>query len=392
MRLKVVGRGIVAASVPNTNRQSCAFPHICVLPSGRWLSGFRAAPTKGTVANQRALLVRSDDEGKSWCEPVDAFVPPVIDRKLGLFRVLALTAIGGRRVLAVLYWVDASQPSLAFFNETTEGLLDSRIFLAWSEDDGDKWSTPELVDTKPFMCPTPITGPALLLANGELAIQFELNKTYYDPAPWRHASVLMFSKDGGRSWPEHTLASSDPENRMFYWDQRPSVLHDGQVLDLFWTFDRKESVYRNTHMCKSLNHGREWSEIWDTGVPGQPAPVVSLSDGVLGMVYVDRSGAPQIKMRASYDGGHTWPKDTEVMIEDSGLASQDWQKSNMQDAWREMAAFSLGLPTTAAAKNGDTVIVYYFGTSADQTDVKWARVRWDSSPCDGDGEVAVERM
>ena len=286
-----------------------------------------------------------------------------------------MTSLGGRQVVAVLYWVDSSDPTLAFFNETTEGLLDSRIFLAWSDDDGDTWSKPERVNTEPFVCPTPITGPALLLGNGDLAIQFELNKTYYDPAPWHHASVLMFSQDGGRSWPEHSLASSDPENRMFYWDQRPSVLPDGRVLDLFWTFDRKEAVYRNIHARESLDHGRTWSAIWDTGVPGQPAPAVPLSDGSLGMVYVDRSGAPEIKMRVSRDGGRTWLADSEIVLERPQLANQSWQKSSMQDAWSEMAAFSLGLPATAVARNGDMVAVYYSGLSTDQTDIQWVRVK-----------------
>jgi len=375
MRLTVTERGIVAASQPGTDWQSCAFPHICVLPSGRWICCYRAAPQKAGMMNQRSLFVYSDDEGRSWSEPIDAFTPPVVDGVPGQFRTAAMTALGGRRALAVLYWVDSSQPSLPFFNETTEGLLDSRIFLAWSEDDGDTWSAPQRADTSPFLCPTPITGPVRLLANGELALQFELNKTYYDPTPWHHASVLMFSKDGGKSWPEHTLASSDPENRVFYWDQRPASLPDGRILDVFWTFDRKEAVYWNIHARESNDFGRTWSEIWDTGVPGQPAPPVPLSDGSLGMVYVDRSGAPQIKMRASDDGGRTWPAGSEIVIEQPQLANQSKEKHSMQDAWSEMAAFSLGLPATAVAANGDTVVVYYSGPSTDQTDVRWARVK-----------------
>lgn len=47
----------------------------------------------------------------------------------------------------------------------------------------------------------------------------------------------------------------------------------------------------------------------------------------------------------------------------------------MQDAWTEMAEFSLGLPATAVARQGDIVTVYYSGSSTDQTDIKWVRVR-----------------
>ncbi len=373
--LKIVAQGTVVVGEPGTESQSCAFPQICVLPSGRWICCFRAAPQKGATVVQRSFFIRSDDEGKSWSSPVEAFVPPPIDGTPGLFRATGMTALGGRRVLAVLYWVDSSRPSLPYFNETTEGLLDSRIFLAWSEDDGDTWSEPKLVDTTPFHCPTPITGPVLLLANGELACQFELNKHYDDPSPWRHASVLMFSKDGGRSWPEHAVVTSDPENRMFYWDQRPYVFSNGRILDLFWTFDRQQAVYRNIHARESLDHGRTWSEIWDTGVVGQPAPPVPLPDGTMGLVYVDRSGAPQIKMRVSCDQGRTWSRESEIVLERSRLASQTRQKRSMQDAWAEMADFSLGLPATAVAQNGDIVVVYYAGPATNQTDIKYLRVR-----------------
>jgi hypothetical protein len=80
-------------------------------------------------------------------------------------------------------------------------------------------------------------------------------------------------------------------------------------------------------------------------------------------------------MRASLDGGRTWAAESEIIIEKPSLESQNIEKRSMQDAWSEMAAFSLGLPATAVANNGDIVVVYYAGASTDQTDVKWARVR-----------------
>lgn len=388
--MQIVARGTVVAGEQGTALQSCTFPQVCVLPSGRWLCGYRTAPHKAAVAGQRVLLIHSDDEGCSWSRPVEPFTPPSIEGKPGVFRCVAATSLGGRKVLATLCWVDCSHPSLPFFNEDTEGLLDTRIFLARSEDNGDTWSQPEPVNTAPFNCPTPITGPALVLANGDLACQFELNKPYYDPTAWRHASVLMFSRDGGETWQEHTIVNSDPENRLFFWDQRPGVLPEGRILDLFWTFDRKRATYRNIHACESNDHGRTWSAMWDTGLAGQPAPPVPLADGSLGMVYVDRNGSPQIKMRSSSDGGRTWPEVSEILIEHPQLADQNWEKSSLQDAWSEMTAFSLGLPSAAVTNNGDVVVVYYSGSSTDQTDIKWARVKAAKNPRIDSGIAVVQ--
>ena len=371
----IVDRGTVFAGAKGSDVQSAVFPGICVLPSGRWLSGFRAAPTKGGSVGHKVLTTWSDDEGRSWREPIEPFVPPTIDGKPGVCRSAQFTSIGGSDVLAMICWVDHSDPMLPFFNEETEGLLDTRILLARSDDDGKTWSEPVLVDTSPFNVPTAITGPVLCLKNGELACQFETNKHYWDTSPWRHESVLKFSSDGGETWPEHSVVTSDPDRRYFYWDQRPGVLADGTVLDLFWTFDRKEAVYLNIHARSSTDHGRTWSDLWDTGVPGQPAPPVSLPDGGIAMVYVDRTAAPVIKVRASSECGRTWPGATETTLAEAEAGSQTWRKSKMQDAWAEMGAFSIGLPATALLSNGDVLVLYYSGPETDFTGIHWARLR-----------------
>lgn len=375
--MEIVDRGTVCAGRPETDRSSCAFPNICVLPSGRWLCGFRAGPTKLEITGQHALLAMSDDQGKTWSDPVSPFVPTPVDGRPGTLRAAAGTSLGGKSVLLTLCWVDYSDPSLPFFNEQTEGLLDTRLFHAFSEDDGQTWSEPVLMDTSPYNVPTPITGSALVLGNGRLACQFELNKHYNDTSVWRHSSVLMFSGDRGATWPEHVVAGNDPDNRYFYWDQRPGVLADGRILDVFWTYDNQDAVYLNIHARESTDHGRTWSDPWDTGVPGQPAAPVSLSDGRIVMVYVDRTASPIIKARISRDNGRTWPDETETVMHESDSGGQTRTKQAMQDAWAEMGAFSIGLPATAPLPNGDVLVVYYAGPRAGLTDIRWARIRAD---------------
>lgn len=369
--MRLIGEGVVA---PSSGR-SCAFPAVCVLPGGRWICGYRAAPLKAAVGEQHSLVTWSDDEGTRWSAPIEPWTPPRIDGREGRFRAACLTALGETRVLATLYWVDTSRPELPFFNEETEGLLDSRIFHSFSLDAGETWSPPRLMDTTPLNMPTPITGPTLCLANGDWACQFELNKPYFDTSVWRHASVLMFSRDGGLTWPEHCVVTQDPDNRIFYWDQRPGLLVDGRLLDVFWTYDTRADRYLNIHARESRDHGRTWSELWDTGVPGQPAAPVSLPDGRIAMVYVDRGGAPAIKARTSADGGRSWPADTEIAVAQPVAKTQTESKQSMQDAWAEMGRFSVGLPCTALTPRGDVVVLYYAGPETDRTDVRWALLR-----------------
>ncbi len=373
--MEIIDAGQAFASQADTARQSCAFPGICVLPTGRWLCTCRAAPTKLGTVGQHVLLRWSDDQGRSWSQPREISSPPDLQGRPGLFRAAYLTALGGEEVLATLYWVDHSNPARPFFNEQTQGLLDSRIMLAWSRDAGSTWSGPRWVDTSPFNVPTPITGPTLALPDGRLACQFELNKPYESEEVWRHRSVLLFSADRGETWPEHTVVSADPENRVFYWDQRPGVLPDGSILDLFWTYDNGASIYLNIQARESRDGGRTFSPLWDTGVPGQPAQPVPLQDGRIAMVYVDRTGSPVIKLRTSRDGGRHWPAVSERVLHGAAAQTQTVLKRSMQDSWAEMGAFSVGLPATAVLADGDLLVVYYAGPHTDRTNVEWIRVR-----------------
>lgn len=373
--LTIVDSGTVFTGVPGSDAQSATFPIPCVTPSGRWFCTFRAAPSKLRNAGQRVLLTWSDDAGHAWSEPVAPFKSLPIDGKPGLIRFAGLTALDDTRLLAVMSWVDCSDPDLPYFNEATEGLLPTRIFRSESEDAGQTWSTPRLMDTSPFRVPTPLTGPLVTLANGELVCQFELNKHYDDPTPWRHASILMFSQDGGETWPRFAVVTQDPDNRFFYWDQRLAVLRDGRILDVFWTFDRQEAVYLNIHARESTDGGRTWGELWDTGVPGQPGPVFPLGDGTIAMPYVDRTGPSAIKVRRSADGGRTWPDTGELVVYASGGPSQTEAKASMQDAWAEMARFSVGLPSVAPLPGGGALLVYYAGSKTDVTAIQWAMTR-----------------
>lgn len=366
--------GAVFAGTPGGPRSSATFPMACVTRSGRWLCAFRAAPAKASLAEQEVLLAWSSDCGRTWREPIAPFVPPDVDGKPGSFRFAGLTRLHGGRVLAALSWVEASAPGVPYFDEHTESLLDTRIFLAVSDDDGETWSDPERVDTAPFNVPVPLTGPVIRFEDDELACPFELNKPQGDPEPWRHASVLLYSADGGRTWPRHSVVARDPENRVFYWDQRVSLLHDGRLFAAFWTYDREAGEYRTIHTRVSHDRGRTWEPLHDTGVAGQPGPVFELEDGELAMPVVDRKGTPRITVRRSMDGGATWPADDVLVVHEAAGGPQTKPNTTMGEAWAEMEAFTLGLPNAAPLPGGGAVLVYYAGKKADETGIRWAKI------------------
>lgn len=373
--MKVVDRGIVIKSEPDSSRQSCAFSALCIMPSGRWLCSLRAAPLKKPQDGQHVLFSWSDDEGKSWSKPISPFPPTIVNGNPGLIRGANMTPLGGKKVVASLFWVDNSVPGLPLFNEETSGLLDATILISYSEDDGETWSKPEPFDISPYKMPVSMTGPFLNLKNNEFVCQFETNKEYNSAEEWRHKPVLVFSKDMGKTSHRYVVPVHDPDNRIFYWDQRASVLNDEKtILAFHWPFDTQTNTFLNAYACESKDFGLTWSEAWDTGVDGQAFFPVQLNDERIVMAYVERRGTPLIKIRTSSDMGRTWPESTEVIIFGNEIGKQSAEANSMAESWREQFKFSVGFPCADVMANGDIVVVFYAGKQPDLTDIHWARI------------------
>jgi hypothetical protein len=371
--MNVVDRGIIFTATPPHARQSCQYGSLCVLPSGRWLCAIRTAPTKDGMEGKHAILTWSDDQGRTWNAPTQPWSPPKLDGRAGVLFGAILGRLTDNEVIASLYWVDYSHPELPFFNEQTTGILDCQVFTSRSTDQGVTWSAPLHVKA-PFDQPVPPCGPIQRFSTGELALPIEPNKPHASTAPAHLSSAILFSTDGGRTWPRHSIAAADPTNKVFYGDQRAAVLPGDRLLDYFWTYDNEHAKYLNIHGRESNDAGRTWSPLFDTGVFGQPATPVALRDGRIALVFVDRTGSPAIRMRASADGGKTFAPET-LTIYDSNIASQTITKGSWQDALAELKKFSVGLPQTALLPDGDVLVSYYAGPHSDQTEIQWARVR-----------------
>lgn len=375
--MRISQQGTVVHSRIDQGEGSCCMAHVCVTQSGRWLVGFSAASQKITL-QPRSLVTWSDDGGATWSQPFDPFPDvPKLDGRAGGFRKVGFTALPDGRVVALMYWLDQSDLSLAFFDDDTESLVDSQLFMSISEDDGATWATPWHVDPACYRdMARPSTGPMLIMPDGRWACQFELNKRYNMPGEWVHKPVLAFSDDEGRTWPDCVLPASDETNRLFHWDQRPSVFAgDGKMLNVYWMFDREASKYVNMHASESTDGGRTWSDTWDIGVPGQPAPPQRLSNGDIVLVYVDRTAEPTITARLSRDGGRTFDADSTLAIHrrsDVGRQETPENKQKMGDAWDEMYEYSVGLPDTHMLPGDRVLVTWYTGPNAKQTDIAFA--------------------
>lgn len=368
--MKIKSRGMIPKpAMPRFN--SASFPCIVKLPSGRWLATFKASEKKGDCDFMHAVITWSDDEGFSWTTAFEPVRLPGINSVKGQSRIAYLLPLCGRKVLMLLNWVDCTELSLPYYNPTDETLKDTRIFSCFSEDNGETWSSPQLLQIDGINAPVPLTGPPLLLADGTIACQFEINKAIGDLTEWVHRSAMIFSYDGGSTWKDVVMITG--EKSMYYWDQRPQVMADGKsIINFFWTLDGRNNQYINIHGRFSKDAGKHWGQLWDTGIYGQPGQPVDIGDGRLAAIEIDRSETPVITVRISRDEGRTF--DEALVIYRENQQKQDSRNISMNDAWHEMVKFSVGHPNLLHLGNNELLAYYYAGTHNDFTNIEFVRL------------------
>lgn len=369
--MKIIDTGILPGGCEDSNLSSQTFPSLCELECGRMLFSFKGSPKKGPFnTGECGYTSISDNGGKTFSKPITKFNPLVVDGKPITIRTLYYLGLGGGKVLAVLNAV-AGDMNLEFFNEKTKGLKDTYIMYALSGDNAETFSELKRLYVASFPdTPLPLTGAPIMLKNGSIALQFEVNKKYYDENPWTHNSVVVYSHDGGKTWGDEVIVTNHPH--MYYWDQRISCLDDGRILDLFWSFDRSKGDYVNIHACESLDNGKSYSDVFDTGLSGQPGNALSLPDGRICCIYINRDASPIINLAVSEDG-RNW--EDELTVYDSDMIKCTKDGLSMNDAWSEMGAFCVGHPFITGLSDGTILAYYYAGKTTHRTDIHFKRIQ-----------------
>ena len=362
--MKKTFESVVFSGAELPRYSSCTFPAMCKLSDGRLLASFKAAPQKGGNKDNTVLMCVSGDNGRTWSEGSEPFTPPEINGKKTSFRTLYFIEWSAGHLLAVANAVDATMDELGYFNTETEGLKDTFILVYRSDDNGESWSEYDRIIPATFGdVPLPLTGCPFLCADGKIGIQFEVNKPYYATEYWVHHSAVIYSEDGGKTWGNEVMITDDPD--VYYWDQRVSVLKDGRVADIFWTFDRRVGDYVNIHLCLSRDNGKTFGEPMDTGLIGQPGNVFGGKGDSVMAVYINREKTPEIRLAQMKASGE-W-EDVFTVYGTENKSKK--QSGSMNDVWAEMGAFSVGHPFVLPVDEDNILVYYYSGPSTDRTDI-----------------------
>ena len=363
IRMQMMESGVACETGGSPRLTSCTYPSMVQLPSGKILLAFRTAPKKLEAQEQRIVLCSSEDGGSTYTSPRVAFEWQESDGIPGMFHTMYLSVLQDGTLLGALEWHDASTVSLPYYNEETQGILETRIFLTKSADEGATWSTPQRVLAERD-APAPLTGPVLELG-GRLALPHEINKPYYSSRPYKPCCALAFSSDDGKTWTRSYRQTG--RGSVFHWEQRPCALANGNLVNFFWTFDGDGMKFKPISACISGDFGKTWSDFWDTGLPGQPGNALQLPDGRLALIYVERGLRSSIKLAISGNAGRSFEK-TELLYQESAgghLAGEEFSSGSSR--------YSMGQPGLIQLQTGEYLAYFYTGRNPDTTEIQYLK-------------------
>lgn len=383
--MRVVDRGTIfdAAAAP-PHMRFCTVPSLVRLESGRLVAALRAGSSKD-AADEDTLVSVSDDDGKTWRMTFEGFgdLPP----GRGRIRAMALTPMGGSRLIACMTSVDRSDPTAVLFHPETDGILPTRTLLAASDDAGESWEVLGEVSLAPHTG-NAITGSIMRLHDGGMALPYEAWKDYLDTRPARHHAALRLTGPGGldtaagpsswpSQWPEHAVVAHDPDGNILYWDQRLTVAPDtGEMIAMLWTHDRRLGHDIDIHIACGSPDARQWSQPKGTGIAGQICNPLALGGGRVLATYVHRHHPPSLCARLSDDSGATWTAAEELVFYEKSLGAESGMGAAREfaDYWADMSIWTFGHPEPMLLPDGDIMVAYYAGDSA-AMGIHWVRIR-----------------
>ncbi|MCI0621473.1 MAG: glycoside hydrolase [Acidobacteria bacterium] len=276
------------------------FPRTLMLKNGEILATFKTgAPHVGKAG--RASMSRSLDGGKNWSPPQTVFDLPEADDSTDL--------LGQLKDGTVLF----AAVSYTWFGEKynqNEGWK-ADVYVIRSQDNGKSWSKPVKANTAPYQWAYPY-GRLIELTDGTLLMTcyggyypYSSKDTDKPPEKQGRFSFLIRSRDGGKSWGEHSLVAQH------YNETTAVLLPSGRLLAAL----RPDERGVPTDISFSDDKGFTWTKPQQVlNSSEHPADLLLLKSGTLLMSFGVRRKPYGVQAILSRDEGKTWQKDSPFLL------------------------------------------------------------------------------
>lgn len=371
MRLVIEDRFTIhEAAVVDPRGHACE-PRILRRADGTILLAFRTGTGRGTPDGSPRLL-RSRDDGETWRDLGTPFLGRP-EAAGGDLRGCALAELPSGALLAVIVWLDRTDPDRPIYHPDTEGLTPVRNLVFRSDDGGETWAS--LGDLGSGVLQAASQG-LLALPDGDVLATFETFKTYDDPDRWVYRGGLVRSADGGRSWRDAVISAVMSDAGTMWWDPRITRLPDGMLLQLYYAYEHDRGGESPVHIGWSRDAGRTWTPPTPTTLTGQASVPIALPGGQLLAFTQRRDTSQSMVLALSTDGGRSWSPQAEVYRHEAPSAPAAAPGQAPIDYLVSMDRFTFGHPCGVALDDRRALLAWYAG-GAQRTAIQGAVVALD---------------
>lgn len=271
--MKVLRTSIIYENpLPQLRSRQSVFPCLCTLENGDILAAHSVGEAFESI-DAATHLSLSRDGGATF-----TLLGPMFSEGQGLARhseSCKLTRLRDGRLAALGYAFGRSDPSRPIGNPKTGGLLDDRIFLSFSSDNGATWSAWLLISCA-WGPHAEASAPLYELQSGAWVTPITGFPAWDGVRAGRNCGRLLRSDDRGATWSDDAVCMAFPGDAVTCYEQRLCQLESGRLVCIGWNENLETGERLENHYTVSDDDGRTFCEPRSTGVRGQAASICAL--------------------------------------------------------------------------------------------------------------------
>ncbi len=260
------------------------FPFACELDDGTLLASHVVAEAFESV-NSTTRVCISKDKGRTW-----TLLPVVYDKSgypVPTTDSMKPTSLGGGKVLLFGYESFRTDPESTVGNPETGGLLDDRMMMIRSFDNGKTWTLAEEIPCS-WGHHVEASAPITVLKNGDWVTPITGFPKWDGTSSGKVCGRLLRSNDQGKTWNDDTIIMDLGEDITIYEQRLCQLEKSGHIVSIAWNENMKTGERLNNHYAVSVDNGKTFGPAKDTGILGQASSVCAIGGDRLLALHAKR--------------------------------------------------------------------------------------------------------